>query len=412
MLSCVSYLRRLCLLVVTFTYILPCFSDLPSETLYLTWQRQPDTTMTIQWISLTEDLQDQIYYRLPEDKDWQQITGSHFPLSPSPYLLHRVEITQLQPNTLYHFKLPGSEQAYAFQTMPATLDQPVSFVSGGDMYQDDIENMKRTGRQAAKANPSFAIVGGDIAYAIRKPYSSQQHQRWVDWVKAWHESMITPEGRLIPVLAAIGNHDLLGHFDQTPAQAQIFSLLFPMPGERVYNVLDFGSYMSLFLLDSGHANPVSGKQVKWLAKALEERQNQRYRFAVYHVPAYPSIRNFHNRRCAAVRRHWIPLFEKGQIDFAFEHHDHAYKRTHPILNNRLHSEGIIYLGDGAWGVTPRQSRSNKKHFYLARTAAKRHFILIQLTQDQKHLRVIDEDGNVLDEAYIPAKSLAKAQQTT
>jgi hypothetical protein len=221
-------------------------------------------------------------------------------------------------------------------------------------------------------------------------------ERWLDWIKVWHTHMITPQGHLIPMIAAIGNHDLIGGFDQTPAQATVFSALFPMPGKRIYHVLDFDPYLSIFILDSGHANPVAGLQAQWLRTALEERQKVTHRLALYHVPAYPSIRDFHHKHSAIIRTSWVPLFEQGGIQAVFEHHDHAYKRTYPLLKGRIHPQGIVYLGDGGWGVEkPRSLRT--KRSYLAKFAAVRHFIAVTLTSTSQHFKCVNDQGQVLDE---------------
>ena len=123
-----------------------------------------------------------------------------------------------------------------------------------------------------------------------------------------------------------------------------------MPGHQIYNSLDFGSFLSLILLDSGHANPIEGAQTQWLNNVLEKRQNILHRFAFYHVPAYPCVRSYRTKQSVLIRKTWIPLFEKWGIQVAFEHHDHAYKRTYPLLKNRIQPHGIIYLGDGGWGL--------------------------------------------------------------
>ncbi len=390
-----------------------CFADLASNTVFLTWQRNPETTMTIQWISLIGQNNDQIYYRPVGELEWQMIKGSHFPFpQSSEYLIHRVELVNLTPYTLYQFKI--SDQAYYFHTMPIHTETPVRFVVGGDMLHNRIELMKETSRQAAKMNPAFALIGGDIAYSVMKVNAPQNIQRWIEWIRAWHECMRTADGRLIPIIAAIGNHEISGHFDQNPSQARVFSALFPMPGEQIYNVLDFGNYMSIYILDSGHANPIDGEQTNWLKDALMVRQDRLHQFAIYHVPAYPSIRSFYNKYSTTIRQQWVPLFEKGGINIVFEHHDHAYKRTYPLLHNHIHPQGVVYIGDGAWGVEQtRQPQSNKKIFYLAKFASARHFILVTLHHREQHIMSINPQGQVLDEyrAYVSeSNSIEKEQQ--
>lgn len=392
-----------CRFFFTFLYlVLPCLADLPNETVYLTWQQSPTTTMTIQWISLSDQTQNRIIYRKKDEVEWKAIAGNYYRFPQTlEYLIHRVELQSLKPGSEYIFRLNSDSQEYKFRTMPLQMDEGgVRFVVGGDMYHDGIDLVSATNRQAAKFNPSFAIAGGDIAYASSSIVSKPQNiSRWIKWVKTWHKDMVTDSGNLIPVIAVVGNHDVSGNYNQTPAQARIFTLLFPMPGPQVFNALDFGSYLSLFLMDSGHANPIEGKQTEWLSETLQQRQKVTHRLAAYHVPAYSSVRSFNQRISVDIRRFWVPLFEKGGIQAVFEHHDHAYKRTYPLLNNQIHPSGIIYLGDGAWGIAkPRNVKArHRKRFYIAKFIPKRHFIGVVLQKDRQSFFSIDPQGLLLDE---------------
>lgn len=392
-----SYLRLyfLCLCLST----LSCWANLAQDTIYLTWQQSPTTTMTIQWISSAQDKQSVVNYRrLEAGNEWIKITGETFAFPhAAQYMIHRVELKNLQPNTEYAFTVLPYKEEYRFLTAPSKIDKELRFVVGGDMYHDAISYLVKTCQKAAQISPLFALLGGDIAYAVKsRSFGFQQIDRWIDWIKVWHAQMITPQGYLIPVVSAIGNHDLNGGYDQTPAQAAVFSALFPIPGKRVYDVLDFDSYLSIFILDSGHANPIEGQQTHWLRSALAERQEVLHRFAVYHVPAYPSVRNLDNKQSVAIRNNWVPLFEQGGIQVSFEHHDHAYKRTHPLLKGRIHPEGVVYLGDGGWGVEkPRILKW--KHPYLAKFFPARHFIAVTLTPTEQQFKSINDQGQVIDE---------------
>jgi len=392
---------------LSMTCSITCFADLVSETIYLTWKRSPTTTMTIQWISLHDQLENRVFFHKKNETEWNEISGhaTRFPQTLG-YLIHQVELLSLEPNTEYVFKLYGSPKEYQFRTMPLNLNIPINFVVGGDMYHDGIEYLCATCKQAALFNPSFAIVGGDIAYASHSnPLRKQEVKRWIEWVRCWHQEMISPQGFLIPVIAAVGNHDVSGGFNQSPAQARIFSELFPMPGNQVYNVLDFSHYLTILLMDSGHANPIAGKQTDWLKATLNERKNVTNRFAVYHVPAYPSVRPFSHELSQKIRQYWIPYFESGGIQTVFEHHDHAYKRTHPLLRNQIDPTGIIYLGDGAWGVKrPRKPRNGRhKRPYIAKFSAERHFIGVTVQNELQTFMSITSEGKVLDKYVRKAK---------
>jgi acid phosphatase type 7 len=403
----VYFTQRFLYLNFSLLLIIPygCWSELSEETIYLTWQRDPSTTMTIQWLSDLQEEETMLVYRLKNQPITENklIKGEYFPLpQTSNYLIHRIELIGLQPNTDYIFQICPDQKEYLFHTAPSDLVNELRFVVGGDMYHDTIQLVAQTCQKAAQTSPAFALLGGDIAYAVGLVDSlSQNVERWVEWVKIWHTYMVTPQGYLIPVIAAIGNHDLIGQFDQTRSQAAIFSTLFPMPGAQVYNSLDFGSYLTLFILDSGHANSIGGAQTQWLQRALQERSHVLHRFAIYHVPAYPSVREFGNRHSAAIRQYWVPLFEQGGIQTAFEHHDHAYKRTYPLLRNQINPKGVVYLGDGAWGVAvPRQAQQPNKT-WMAKVLSERHFIAVTLTSTQQSFKSINDAGKVIDEYVRP-----------
>lgn len=359
---------------------------------YLTWQQDPTSTMTIQWHTDGSD-DDVVQYRRLDEQVWHTAKGSHHPMSHSNRIVHVVELSGLESGTDYRFRFGENSVEFKFRTMPSDLSERIRFAVGGDTDSNfDMfgELFESTCRQVAKQDPMFAVVGGDIAYANGNP---DLVERWYDWLATWKKQMVTSDGRLIPLLVVIGNHEVQGGFKQTPDKAPYFYSLFAMPGQRGYNVLDFGRYMSLIFLDSDHTRPIAGKQTDWLRQTLADRQDVPHLFAVYHVPAYPSVRPANYRVSAAIREHWVPLFEQFGLDVAFEHHDHVYKRTHPIRAEEVNPLGVLYLGDGAWGVWPRRPR---KDWYLAKTARKRHFILTAIERQNRSFAAIDSEGKVFD----------------
>lgn len=382
--------------------------------LYLTWQRHPETTMTICWITQLDRSDDTIYYQQEGKNLWQQTTGNHAQLpEKTPYLIHVVELTDLDPAHTYYFCIGNEGMTYKFRTMPSSFSQPIRFVAGGDVYHDGIDLVHETNRQAAKTSPHFALIGGDIAYAsgmkissvpswitkLTDGFTTQKFDRWLTWLMAWKQDMITPEGFLIPFLPVLGNHDVSGGFNQSQAQAPFFYSLFPMPGSQGYNVLDFGNYMSIILLDSDHTNPIEGSQTAWLDEVLEQRQQVPHKFAVYHVPAYPSYRPYDSTVSEKIRTYWVPLFDQYRLTAAYEHHDHDYKRTYPLLHGKIDANGVHYFGDGAWGVAkPRVATKLSKKWYLEKTAPARHFLLTSIEPSgKKTVSAIRSDGQLVDQ---------------
>ncbi len=322
--------------------------------------------------------------------------------------LHRVELTGLQPDTLYQFCPEGMGEPWTFRTMPQKLVRPLRIAIGGDTLHRQ-EWMEATTRTAVEHDPDFIIWGGDLADTNAQP---EAVLRWQQWFTAIDRTLRTQSRRVIPLLVAIGNHDVKkGYYHQheeyEPTDswrrrlAPEFYELFAFPGQPGYGVLDFGDYLSVILLDSAHTNPIAGTQTAWLEKTLKERSGRAHLLPIYHIPAYPSVKDYHGRNETEVRKHWPPLFDRYRIPTAFEHHNHAYKRTHPITAEAVKTGGTVYLGDGAWGVAPRTGHDPAKTWYLEKVAAKRHAILLTLNGTRQDFKVFASDGTLLDEYQTP-----------
>lgn len=368
--------------------------------IYLTWQQNPQSSMSIQWISGKDQLDDVIEFQTENEDIWRQANGKHR-LMPAqlPYMIHFVELNGLKPGTNYRFRIGEEEKIYKFRTMPSDTSLSIRFVVGGDMYNGTLAMLEKTNSAAAAVDPYFVLIGGDIAYSATGEVSQPENsQKWLDWLKVWKKTMVTPEGYLIPIIPAIGNHEVCGGSKGTPNEAQFFFTLFPMPGLEGYNVLDFDNYMSLVILDSGHTNPIQGPQTEWLKKVLAERHHIPHKFAVYHIPAYPSCRNYNAVSSRKIRQNWVPLFEQYGLHAAFENNDHAYKRTHPILRGRSQTRGVLYLGDGAWAVeNVRQPKTPKQAWYIAKSSSSQYFMVVTLEGTHRRFQAFTPDGVLIDQ---------------
>ena len=103
--------------------------------LYLQWQRDPTTTMTVHWHTVGE-AQTELYFRKSGETDWRNTSGSARPLVGSDRVVHAVEIVGLSPATDYEFCFKPGERVFKFRTMPRDLNQPVRFITGGDVFHE------------------------------------------------------------------------------------------------------------------------------------------------------------------------------------------------------------------------------------------------------------------------------------
>jgi acid phosphatase type 7 len=374
------------------------------EALYLTWQRDPATTMTIHWQSLRPFDHRMLQYRRQdqdhedEPEPWQTRRGWGQRMPFSERMNHVVELAGLEPDTGYLFRFGPGLAEYRFRTMPLELDRPIRIVVGGDTMHQRAWFEQMT-RQAMAFDPDFVMIGGDLAYADGRADTTH---RWVDWLEVVTQDLRGPDGRLVPLLVAIGNHEVRGSWHWAGGsveRAPYFYSLFSMPGQAGYNVLDFGGYLSVVLLDSDHSTPVDGPQAEWLGGVLRQRQG-RHILPMYHVPGYPSHRSFDGRTSRRIRDRWVPLFEEFGVRMAFENHDHTYKRTPPLRGGEVSEDGIVYLGDGAWGVGVRSIHSVDETEYLAAAESVRHVLLVTVEGETIHAQALNIDGEVFDEVTV------------
>ncbi len=362
------------------------------STLFLTWQRDPTTTMTVQWVGARGETADTAVSYAPVKVDtvgrWPSRPADVRPYPMTDLKVFRAELTGLSPGTDYQFRIGKSSPLYRFCTMPAKATDPIHFISGGDCGVN--AHAVANNVQAARQDPMFAVVGGDLGYDNGRSVETS-----LAFIRNYSKHMIGRDGRLIPVVTCIGNHEVDGGYRQTRAKAPFFYALFDgLFPETGYASLDFGDYLSLVLLDTGHTSNISGAQTDWLEKTLKARADHPHVLVVNHVPSFPSYRPA-DKAGSGSRKHWVPLFEKYRVPVVLEHHDHTFKRTKPLLDGRAHENGVLYLGDGSWGRI-RTPHTPEQLSYLANSSRDYHLSLHRIQGEERFHLALDEFGRVMD----------------
>ena len=385
---------------------------------YLTWQEDPATAVTVSYHTfaptqreteggvkgevpavavsrVTYDLRTRVragrshrftaagtVYEMPELADRRRV--------------HRVVLRNLLPDTLYSFvagdTISGLSAEYSFRTAP-DADQPLTFVAGGDMGVGS--GARELLAQAATQSPLFCLIGGDLSYASAIP---ENYELWDRWLTNWQDAMVTPDNRLVPMVLAVGNHDV-DHSE--PPSAPLFFRYFPQGGSSYFS-RRVGANVVLFVLDSGHLVPHGGAQATWLADQLEASRAVPFRFAAYHVPLYPGYRPFTAKTSHLGRHHWGRLFGQFGLTAAFENHDHMLKRSKLLRGGEVAEDGTLYLGDGCLGRTSRIAKGPRqvdrsRRWYLERAATGAHFWRVDITDGEVRYLALDANGKVLDE---------------
>jgi len=402
-------------------------------TLFLSWEGDPRTTMTAQWMrgpGLGEHpaagKPETIQWRKAGANDWstlvtktnafpdpklwrqRQIKESRmqskkavFPhptkVKESAWLLVKGAWEGLEPGQVYEFKT-GKSPVWKFRTAPAQLEPGLTFAAGGD--SDVTEEAEEIFGQAAARNPLFIHVGGDLSYSDGHDVA----QEMAFW-KMYHRAAQTKAGRLIPFVAGIGNHDVQGgywkpgkSFEQMKELAPFYYALFGGLYRTEDPVaLDFGDYLSLLMLDTEHVTPME-RQTGWLERNLEMRKNVPWLFASWHIASYPSARSWNSQAMSGyARENWIPLFEKSRTAGLFNHHDHDLQR---VETEGKAGRKIMVFGNGAIGIDLRRPRCEESARLAKFRAMEHHIYLVSLAEDKATVTAVGRQGQELDRTEI------------
>ena len=366
---------------------------------YLTWQGDPATTMTVAYHTFGQAPGPSVVRYGPEGGGALPLEArgaSHrVPGLDEDRWVHVVELVGLSPGARYRFVAgaPGAESAErVFRTVPDD-DRPVRFVTGGDLGVSD--EVLRLHRHAAAYEPQFALVGGDVAYVNGDPDAVA---RWDAWFDQWAEGMVTPSGLTVPLVLAVGNHEVQGGYLGGVEGAPFFFGFFPQTprdAPRSYFRRAFGANVVVYALDTGHVVAHGGEQASWLDAQLATDAAVPHRFALYHVPLYPSHRAYDGGMSVAGRAAWGEIFDRHGLTAAFENHDHTFKRTHPLRGDSVDADGVLYLGDGAWGRGDRPVDVSRR-WYHDKAGSLRHVWVVDADANGVTYRAFDLDGRLLD----------------
>ena len=153
--------KSLCLRVFVFNFFFLIFTvqayAAPPKAVYLTWQRQPDTTMTVQWLHAGQEPMRTLFYRRVDQSNFLRAESETLAVPYcSQFHLHRIELTGLNPDSEYVFQIAEEPREYHFRTLPSTLKEPIRFVVGGMCTTTDwLHCLKSTPRQLLRIRISL-----------------------------------------------------------------------------------------------------------------------------------------------------------------------------------------------------------------------------------------------------------------
>jgi 3',5'-cyclic AMP phosphodiesterase CpdA len=192
------------------------------------------------------------------------------------------------------------------------------------------------------------------------------------------ETVFGPFGGVLdhmPLFAVLGNHDVRrGH-----GAAQVAALGMP---DRWW-AHAFGEHTLLVGLDSNLVDDPA--QREWLADTLAAA-TQPWRIVVVHHSPYSAG---YQESDLAVRRAFVPVFERFGVQLVVSGHDHDYQRSTPI-------GGVTYLVSGGAAGTRRTGHED----FTAVSYRWHHFVELGVFPDRLVARAVSPTLRVADEVAI------------
>jgi len=354
----------------------------------LSWREDPATTMVVGWNQ--DDGENSVLYCSRKDY------GTDFTKYEEKYTVDRavkygvldnrfVRLKNLKPDTVYYFLIKDSNsisRRFSFRTAPDKPSQ-LSFIAGGDSRTQH-EPRVLGNKLVAKLRPLFIMFGGDFT-------TNGKAKHWDKWLVDWQQT-ISEDGRLYPVLPAMGNHEYYAGKGTT-----MLDQIFDIENKDVYFALSFGgSLLRTYVLNSEISwNKARwAKQNKWLMEDLLKNKNANWKVAIYHRPFRPHTKR--KREGNDLVKPWAYLFHDFGLDLAIESDTHVCKRTYPIRpSNEPGSEmgfirddktGTTYIGEGGWGAPLKPLDDTKS--WTKEAGAFMQFKWIQVSPDSLLSRVV------------------------
>ena len=379
-------MRRLTffLIITALLFAGPVFAgDQDPDQTRLSFEDDAATTLTVAWRTEDAGVTDSVCYWGETPAYGNQTIGSTYTFPDATGLHHKVQITGLDPRTVYHLSCgDGGSHMFGdrtFITAPESdeICEPVRFVVLGDSrstFGNGASLSWSTVMDSATDEiPDFIVFNGD---AIAE--GDEVEDGWDDWFDKSHDIGD------FPMMMVWGNHE---DRDGSP-----FPELFHMPPNDDSGTDDFWEMrygpIHFFGLDTEKVSNRWARQRDWLHSTLGAT-DAIWKFAAFHRPGYSSGTT-HGQEEEVVD-YWAPVFDDYHLDIAFQSHDHMYERTKPIFNDATttsYNTGTMYIVTGGAGAFCNPILNIWTWWYEVGVGVY-HYVLVDILFDSLTLTAID-----------------------
>ena len=300
-------------------------------------------------------------------------------LALEPATLQRAVLRDLQPGTLYYYRVeagghatPAGDPAYYFRTKPPGAE-PFEFAVYADTSSgrngSDLDHGRVVRSIVQYSHPAFVAVTGDLVVNGKLPD---------DWRRFFQV-----EGDLlrnVPIYATLGNNDVNG--------ADLFKRYFTAPRKTPWFSFDYGGCHFIFLeilrgQGAKYYNSFrpGNPQFAWLLDDLRRASVQaRFAMVFFHAPVYSPDGAVNQVLLEMLH----PLFVKYGVDLVFNG-THSYTRAE--------KDGLVYFVSGGGGAEILPGRRGRTP-EIKEVAYVLHHLRVSVDYPIVTVEVIDTNGSV------------------
>jgi len=339
--------------------------------------------MTIVW--RTDALTDSaVDYGLDANYDSGTVTDTNLTID------HAVTLPNLQPNQTYVYRIrSGGVTLVSGQTFKSarSADQPFRFSVVGDFGYANSSTTDIANRIFDSNCDLLLTVGDNIYDPVGSTGTGQPGIFDQYWFTPYAATL-----RRAPLFPTLGNHDI----ETSNGFYFLKYFILPQNGpsterERNYS-FDYGNAHFAVIDANPFVNPFDATRStnikNWLASDLAAT-TQRWKFVLWHQPAYTSSGNGTHDPETQMQTDIQPLCAQYGVQMVFQGHNHFYERINPI-------SGVNYIitGTGGRSLTPPSVFPT----YSAKVNSSVYsYTQIDVNGGSLVLRQIDAAGNQIDQ---------------
>lgn len=296
-------------------------------------------------------------------------TAASAPATVSPVTyMHKVKLTGLSANTVYHYRayqVAGAYTAdYTFTTAPLP-GASFRFAAMGD-FRTNTSTFNAISLLVKNANPRFSIYGGDLCNDSY--YSTFKTEFFCA------NQLALSAG--VPFFNAPGNHEGWSSNTQTVTQAPTSS-----SGTQEYYSFDYGD-AHFVSINNQTTYSVGSTQYNWVSADLAA-STKPWKIVVFHEPAYCAGGS--HLPNTVMQSYSTNLFEPDNVSMVISGHNHYYE--HCLVNNLHH----YVLGSAGAPLHTIGTAS-----YLVKAVQSYNYGIMDVTPNTLHMVVYNQVGAQLD----------------